>query len=274
MLDINGVTATGSTFFAAIAFIHNEQQPSYDFALTSLRRVYEQLGLEPPCTILTDKEKALINACKAVFPDAYTMICLWHVNKNILSKARPLIRKEPLDSMETLPDRHDKETNAAWNSQADERWKRMLEMWWKVVRAPSYPESEHAWKEFRDQYDDEIFGPLVAYIEKEWLNDDTRKQILYCFTDKAFHLDMRTTSRGEASHSRLKKDLGTLVADHFYIIGSFERKSPLDCSASPYMAMCIPGSHSMLCEKLQGFMMLICPDSRTLIMTSSITRKR
>ncbi|ODM20249.1 hypothetical protein SI65_03302 [Aspergillus cristatus] len=207
MLDINGVTATGSTFFAAVAFIHNEQQPSYDFALTSLCGVYEQLGLEPPCTILTDKEKALINACKGVFPDAYTMICLWHVNKNILSKARPIIHKELLDSMETLPDRHDKEANAAMDSQADKRWKRMLEMWWKVVRAPSYPESEHAWKEFHDQYDDEIFGPLVAYIEKEWLNDDTQKQILYCFTDKAFHLDMRTTSCGEASHSHLKKDL-------------------------------------------------------------------
>lgn len=34
---------------------------------------------------------------------------------------------------------------------------------------------------------------------------------------------MCTTSHGEASHSHLKKDLGTSVADHLYIIQSFER---------------------------------------------------
>lgn len=53
------------------------------------------------------------------------------MNKNILSKACLLICKELLDSMETLPDQHDKEVSAAMDSQADEHWKRMLEMWWR-----------------------------------------------------------------------------------------------------------------------------------------------
>jgi hypothetical protein len=34
---------------------------------------------------------------------------------------------------------------------------------------------------------------------------------------------MRTTSHGEGSHAKLKSDLGTSVADHIYVIKSFER---------------------------------------------------
>ena len=31
-----------------------------------------------------------------------------------------------------------------------------------------------AWNDFKDQYNDDIFGPPVAYIENEWLNENTR----------------------------------------------------------------------------------------------------
>jgi len=46
------------------------------------------LNLPDPRVVLTDKEKALMNAIEAEFPFTKCMLCIWHVNKNILAKAR------------------------------------------------------------------------------------------------------------------------------------------------------------------------------------------
>jgi transposase-like protein len=59
--------------------------------LTYLAEAYESLSLPPPRTILTDKERALMTVIETVFPDTKNMICIWHININILKKARPLL---------------------------------------------------------------------------------------------------------------------------------------------------------------------------------------
>ena len=76
MLDIVGFTATGSTFYVGFAFIKDEKDDSYEVILSCLAEAYEALGLQQPRTILTDKEQALINAMKVVFPSTKHMICL------------------------------------------------------------------------------------------------------------------------------------------------------------------------------------------------------
>jgi hypothetical protein len=80
-----------------------------------------------------------------------------------------------------------------------------------------------AWNNFKDQYNDDISRPLIAYIENEWLNEDTQHRFLHCCTDIYLHFDMRATSRGEGSHWMLKRDLGTSVAGLLTVIRSFER---------------------------------------------------
>jgi hypothetical protein len=91
LLNINGVTATSNSFYRGFVFLYNKKQDSYNFALQNLSKVYQQLGLLSPITILTNKEAALINACEETFPTANVIICLWHVNMNILLKARPCL---------------------------------------------------------------------------------------------------------------------------------------------------------------------------------------
>jgi histone-lysine N-methyltransferase SETD2 len=108
LLDINGVMATSNLFYRGFVFLYNKKQDSYNFALQNLLKVYQQLGLLSPITILTNKEAALINACEETFPIANVMICLWHVNINILSKARPCLQKNLLNHMDTALDPTDK----------------------------------------------------------------------------------------------------------------------------------------------------------------------
>jgi hypothetical protein len=125
--------------------------------------------------------------------------------------------------MEVAPDPKDKDPMKAFRVQVHEAWTAMLGEWWKVLNRATVEESNQAWSSFKKVYCGGIFGPLTSYIEKEWLNEATKKRILKCYTNSYFHIGLRTTSRGEGAHSRLKSDLGTSVADHIYIIQSFNR---------------------------------------------------
>jgi transposase-like protein len=79
---------------------------------------------------MTDKDKGLLRAIEDVFPVADSMLCIWHVNKNILTKARPLLlRKELLETAEEAPDPNDKEAVAEFRRQVDKKWKEKLGLW-------------------------------------------------------------------------------------------------------------------------------------------------
>jgi hypothetical protein len=63
LLDIMGSTATNATFYIGFAFLSDEKQESYKFALKCLQDIYNDLQIGPyPETIMTDKDEALLNA--------------------------------------------------------------------------------------------------------------------------------------------------------------------------------------------------------------------
>lgn len=91
LLDIVGPASTSQTYFLAFAFIRDEKQDTYEVVLRCLAEAYDSLGLQYPRTILTDKERALINAIKIVFPDTKTISYIWYIEINLLKKAHPLL---------------------------------------------------------------------------------------------------------------------------------------------------------------------------------------
>ncbi|KAK5839250.1 hypothetical protein PVK06_008025 [Gossypium arboreum] len=78
---IVGVTSTNKTFSIAFAFIINEKEENYNWALTCLKLTLEECIY--PCVIVTDRELALMNACQQVFPNATRLLCRWHITENI-----------------------------------------------------------------------------------------------------------------------------------------------------------------------------------------------
>jgi hypothetical protein len=91
LLDIVGLASTGQTCYIAFAFVQDEKEDSYEIILRCLAEAYDSLDLAYPRTILTDKERALIKAIKTVFPGTKTISCIWHIEMNLLKKARPLL---------------------------------------------------------------------------------------------------------------------------------------------------------------------------------------
>lgn len=50
-------------------------------------------GIDIPTVIVTDRNRALFRGLETVFPSVPTLLCSWHINKNILTKARSYMPK-------------------------------------------------------------------------------------------------------------------------------------------------------------------------------------
>ncbi|CCE34608.1 uncharacterized protein CPUR_08542 [Claviceps purpurea 20.1] len=86
LLNIVAASAMNSTIQVALCLMTSETQVDYEWALLQLRRLLCDARIPLPNVVLTDKDVALINACKDAFPAAKALICRWHVNKNVVAK--------------------------------------------------------------------------------------------------------------------------------------------------------------------------------------------
>jgi hypothetical protein len=253
---------TGQTCFIAFAFISDEKEGTYQTALECLAEAYNGLNLQYPRTILTDKEHALINAINTVFPGAKTVSCIWHIEKNLLKKARPLLsdclataRRDGLPLPEELgfelnqptstltptptptltptptpaltpaltptPTPAPTPTPDELRRMVDNGWKKLLKRWNWVVYTRTEAELDERWTEFQEAYKHLVFEPLLEYIQTEWL-DDCPEQFLHLYTSHYLHLGETATSRTEAAHWLLKKDLFTSTNDLLKVLENFQ----------------------------------------------------
>ncbi|KAK8930849.1 hypothetical protein KSP39_PZI016804 [Platanthera zijinensis] len=88
LLCIVGVTSTNQTFYSAFAFISNETQSSYVWALDCFRSFFNEHSL--PQVIVTDREIALMNVVAVLFPKAKNILCKVHISRNILAKCKKI----------------------------------------------------------------------------------------------------------------------------------------------------------------------------------------
>ena len=47
-----------------------------------------------PNVIILDRELSLMNAIATIFPQATSLLCRWHINKNVLAKCKKLFEKK------------------------------------------------------------------------------------------------------------------------------------------------------------------------------------
>ena len=88
LLDVVGMTSFNTTFFSCFAFLKSEEKEDYEWALTRVARLFD--GIETPNVIVTDRELVLTNALETTFPDTQHLLCVWHVEKNVLSHFKRL----------------------------------------------------------------------------------------------------------------------------------------------------------------------------------------
>ena len=90
LLDIVGVTPTGMTFSAAFAYLEGERLNNVIWALERFRGIFLTCDALPG-VIVIDRDLALMNAVKVVFPKSINLLCRFHIDKNVKAKCKTLL---------------------------------------------------------------------------------------------------------------------------------------------------------------------------------------
>ncbi|KAH6787647.1 hypothetical protein C2S52_007199, partial [Perilla frutescens var. hirtella] len=183
LLEIVGVTCTDLTFSIAFVYMESEREENYTWAMEKLKSIMpSNILLE---VIVTDRDLALMNSIRSVFPSTTNLQCRFHITKNVLANSRKLFeRKEKCDAFMSA---------------------------WSVLMLSS-TENEYAkiLKSIDNDYKD--YPGVLKYVKDTWLTP-YKQRFVAAWTNKIMHFGNLTTNRAESAHAKLKKWLGSSQGD-------------------------------------------------------------
>jgi hypothetical protein len=155
----------------AFAFLPNESEAIYLWALAQLKSVFTSNSIILPSVISTDCDQGLRNAISYIFPDSATLLCLWHANKNIQQHCRAKFT-----------------TMEAYND--------FFQSWLSIVRSPSLSEYNTRLLQFQTQYaEPPAHARCVQYIQSTWLKAGRVEGLVQAWTNSYTHFGVTVTSR-------------------------------------------------------------------------------
>jgi hypothetical protein len=223
LVDIAGITATGRTFIIGQAFLSSEETEDYQYVLEWLRDIYIVAGLNMPVSITTDKAGGLLTALKIVFPTVRHLLCLWHINTDVLKYCKRLWRDElvrnvggdsfAIYSDDELPQpppeavfRQDSSLITAEEKKQYMATKegQFLPLWNAVTNAVTPEATDKAWQALRQRYVHE-YAVVIKYLDKTWMSH--REKFCKAWTSDISHFGSITSGRAEAAHRAVKHKL-------------------------------------------------------------------
>ncbi|ERN03501.1 PKS-NRPS hybrid synthetase CHGG_01239 [Amborella trichopoda] len=185
LLDIVGVTSFNTSFFSCFIFLSKEEEEDYVWAL----KMFEAMlgggaGHSQPAVIVSDREVALMRAMRVVFPATANLLCVWRIEKDIVSNCKP----------------HFKD---------GDNWSGFLSSWTNLINSPTEIAYHEAWRAFQTQFNEKMVA--LNYIASTWL--PFKEYFIKAWTEKHLHFGNRVTSRAKGAHSMLKSHLQFSVGD-------------------------------------------------------------
>lgn len=184
LLHFVGSTNTDNTFTVAICFMTSETTGDYLWGLSEFKRLS---GIDiSPNVIVTDREPALINAIKIVYPRATHVLCSWHIEKNILSSCKKY-----------FPTKFQVGESAFAYLVT---WDDFLVSWSRLISEIfDVEEFNSTWTAIKQQ----IPIPASEYIWFNWLLP-WKERFCAPYLQNTMHFGNLTTSRAEGTHAALK----------------------------------------------------------------------
>ena len=145
--------------------------------------------------VVIDRDFALMNALKAQYFDVFNLLCIWHINKNVLKNCK-----------------------SSFRTQKD--WKEFLIYWYRVVYAHTRIEYNAAYKEFVRKFRDEHIKD-VQYVKNIWVTS-WRSRFCRYKINEIFHFNTLIISRVEGGHRVLKHMLKFSTGDFMVVVDRLE----------------------------------------------------
>jgi len=172
MLHVIGMTSFNTSFTVAVAFLKEETEPYYRWALEQVANLY---GTTKPLVITTDRELALMNAVDFTFPTSKHLLCVWHIQKNTLARCKKYFA-----------------------SSGD--WDQFQKAWTKVIYSSSEQIFTAQWESFCQTYDS--VPAVLTYIANVWM--PYKERFVAAYTNQYLHFGNVNSSRAEGHHARIK----------------------------------------------------------------------
>jgi hypothetical protein len=139
-----------------------------------------------PRIAVTDRELSLMNALNVVFPESKNLLCVWHINKNVLAKCKI----------------------EGWEAESFDLF---LKEWNEVVWSKTEHLLDLNWTAFAEKWEVINHKRAVDYIQKTWIPH--KERFISCFISQYFHFGIISTSRCEGNHSVIKNYLSSFKSD-------------------------------------------------------------
>ena len=157
-----------------------------------------QLDIRDPIVNITDREEALIKAHNQVFPASRHLLCVWHINRNMVANCKPFFYTK-------------------------EDWVEFYTHWFRVKDATTVATFKAKWKALQEAYNHT--PEICSYLARVWIDPYTTK-FVQCYTNRTLHFFNTTSSKSEGGHTLLKRELRCSTSKkpsfrcHFYITTS------------------------------------------------------
>ena len=190
LLHIIGLSPSNSSYSVAFCFMQNEQEESYTWTLQTLFSWLDPLPFYP--VLCTDRDLALLGAIKEVCPRSPHLLCIWHINKNVLAKTKQYFS-------------------------SNEGFETFIKSWKELINSSNIDEYYAQLAKFTKQFHESAPNALV-YVQRTWLT--YKEMFIRAWVGQYLHLGNWATSRVEGSHAFLKKYIGGSSGDMLHV---FER---------------------------------------------------
>ena len=196
LLHFVGITNIGTSFSCGYCFLNAENDDAYNWALESFKICFNLINVP---VFVTDQENALINAIYNNYPTASHLLCIWHINKNIIK-------------------------NCKKNFEDTEKFEEFMKDWNILLSCTEEHQFETSLLEFKISY--KGFPKAIEYIMKNLY--PVRQKIVRCWTNSVRHLGTLSTSRVEGQHhSAIKKYLVNSSGDLLQCFNAFRLASEI-----------------------------------------------
>lgn len=147
------MTAFNIVLLVAQCWLPGETEQDFLWAFQQLQQLIDRCGASPPSVIITDRDLGWMNALPRIFPEVPSMVCQWHMNRNVLAKPPVVLGQIPEENPASGRDKYENttETDA------------FINLYFEAVNTTTetdFDESKNALKS--------ECAILAAYLEAHW----------------------------------------------------------------------------------------------------------